>query len=632
MTLHSTNTLANHPLSEQEQDEIFDKFIENPELFSADMMAGIYPLDIKSLGNSSLLHYALMFGQLELASFLLKQGLRNSVNNLNANIFDCYFLKINEWDKIHNHTKIDDFINFVLEYKNLTQESIELNPFIVLSYEQYYFAPSSQPNHYQKYVNTYKKLIDLNLINQTPELLLNATEENCPEFLASYCEAFNVNKNELFIQYLKEKKLLTQSWVVESKQLSHKQMTINHEKQVKEDEYYQLLADLIEKSLNENLSSREIRKLGKPILSKQLKRELGVDRKVHLLENIIDAIISKKNIDLFSFLKPTLSIKNKKQLLDIELLCTKYQLKSFIVEKNGLNESDIASLNHCFETMVNYFDIKNNNVGFNELSWCYRVPNKGQNTNVEAAYYAYKQDLIEISNDSSLKPSIFVHEYTHFLQYKLGNDKLEPHLDDMMEIIKKVNNEMSFENWTQFIIESVKDAVKKESLESLSHLILSHFNETFENQEDKLKKTVIFESELKKFLKINSNQDSSNKATINAEYYDEIITTMNLVKNKHNINDSIEMTLFKATDKKTNILANFDIQNQYWSKRIEVHARLNQQHVKEKVNEGISNSLFSEPVMKTITPSLEKFNQLLIENAKLFFNEKKEENKNKFKA
>ena len=629
--LHSTSPILN----QSEQDKIFDDFMDNPQLVSTEIIAGKYPLNIKTSANSTLLHYAVMLGQFELASFLIKKGFRDSINNLNLSVFDCFFIKTEFWIKINQNGNNDNaFIAFLTEYKNLVKEnSITLNWEMLLSYKDYEFDSKLDFKNYKNALNLYKKLVEQNLVNPNDNELLNATKENCPQFLKAYCTHFKINDSDLLINALKQKELVNTLWSINNNELNENAEQIEQEK--KQNEYYQLALNLIEQSIEQNLISGEIRKKYKLILEKKPKREFGIEPESDILECILDALIKKKDIDLFSFLKPKLSKENEIWLSEIKQLCEKYHFKSFSVEKAYLKQYYIKSLKTAFEAMINYFGIEENNIGFADLSWRCRNISSTYNKKPVQGYYHDERKVIEICTENGLNESTFVHEYTHYLQYKLGNEKIAPHLNNLMKVMKDTNNEMNLENWTEFLIKSVKNYIKKDSLEKLHDLILARLNEihlNYTSNEEKLKKEAMFEIEFKSFFKTYMHQTLPNKNTTIALLYDNITTTMQAIKNKEKLEDGVEVDLFQKEDKKQNIIDNLKYKRQYWAKRIEIHARLNEQHFEQKKYPQRQSSSFSEQVMKNLTPSLEKFNQLLIENAKLYFNEKNVSEKTKLKV
>lgn len=629
MTIEQTSILPTHTLSIDEQNDICDKFSDNPELVGAEILAGKYPYDVKSDGNSTLLHYALMLGQFDVANYLVKKGIQNNVNLSGMNCFDCFFLK-NEYT-YKTPRNLDAFIHFMTEHQHLFKNT-QLSWAIILLNQDEILEKNLVPpeKHYKLCLEAYQKLIDNNILNPNTDELLKQSKENCPEFLNLYCTHFNLSEKEFLLSCLKEKELVSELWITHNDNLSTEQIENNQNRQKEEEKYYQLALTLINQSITENLTSGEIRKKHNEIKKNRPKIEYYVDKNYDVLDFIIKALASKKEVNLFSFLKPALSQENISFLGEIQQLCNQYQFKSMMVDKHCLNEYYIRRLKRCLQTTVNYFNIEKDNLGLNELTWRCRNPLK--NIPEIQGYYLDKTKTIEICSERSLDESTCVHEYTHFLQYKLEKEKIGPYLDELINVIKTTNNEMNVENWTHFIMDSIKHSIKTNAIEPLHSLVLNFLNQAHVNQEEKLQKQVDFELDVKKILKENLKETSKSKNIIATLLYDEIITMIKVINNKDKIENSIEIDLLKKIDTKRNILRNLPYNKQYWAKHIEIHARLNEQNLEKKIYPALNSNFFSEPVMKTITPSLEKFNQLLVENAKLFFSEKKEESKNKFKA
>ena len=66
---------------------------------------------------------------------------------------------------------------------------------------------------------------------------------------------------------------------------------------------------------------------------------------------------------------------------------------------------------------------------------------------------------------------------------------------------------------------------------------------------------------------------------------------------------------------KLNQLKREHIKNNYWTEPVELHARMNEALANQD-NYREKNSILNDLLLKTIKPHLEKFNQLLIHNAR----------------
>lgn len=280
----------------------------------------------------------------------------------------------------------------------------------------------------------------------------------------------------------------------------------------------------------------------------------------------------------------------------LKSICKKYNLHNISIENAFLKPNLIDYLENSLETVKRFFNLDNHEVGEGvlELNFVAREVSGPQ------GYFHGPSTSITITENCST--SIFLHEYTHFRQYAgfLGNDKLQGQIHPAMK-----NLIAHFEGHNS-TVEELRDVLHKFASLYLNNLdefdtVVQHATD-FKTEWKYLKK--IFEKIINKEL--NEVYHEHKKA-----YTKLILSDLKLRMTSFKQGQSLAFTYYQ----KLNQLKREHIKNNYWTEPVELHARMNEALANQD-NYREKNSILNDFLLKTIKPHLEKFNQLLIHNAR----------------
>lgn len=288
----------------------------------------------------------------------------------------------------------------------------------------------------------------------------------------------------------------------------------------------------------------------------------------------------------------------------LKSICKKYHLHNMCVENAFLKPDLVYYLENSLETLKTFFRLHNHEVGEGVLELNFVA----RETNGPEGYFHSPTTSITMTENCGL--SIFLHEYTHFRQYagfsSNGNklrEEIQPAIQSLMttfdshystgEELKVVLNKLAalyltdiseFDQLVCHLIEFKSEwkYVKK----SFEKVIQKHLHEVY--GENKKAYTQVLLSEVK--LRVESFKKGSSLAS---NYYKKL----NQLKREH-------------------------IKTNYWTEPVELHARMNEALANHD-NYQDRNPIFNQFILKTIKPHLEKFNELLIANARMLKKENK---------
>lgn len=343
------------------------------------------------------------------------------------------------------------------------------------------------------------------------------------------------------------------------------------------------------------------------------------DTYIKLLDNDWEKIHFKGNINF----------------VPLQELLTKYSIKSLVSEKNHNIPTLKFFLDQGFSKIADILKIAPKKIGQEKLSVdCCIAP---ENEDIMGLFRIGKEALWVNSTQMQLQNHIkdinpdllnnfistFVHEYTHFLQYL---DKSNPTIifekffkQEWEDIVNIINYQKYSKNDISNIFINLSiDVMKKEEIviddEKVNSLKL-YCNEYLNNQNDgvfkKIKSIII------------KDKTKENMQFISLKKLFQLLLTS--YKNP----DTFQEEIWKNYEKIFN--GKYDNKINYWNTPIEIHSRLNEEVFLNKNNSILSVGYFlshedRENLITSLTPKLEKFNQLLISHNEYYMNKKLENN------
>lgn len=279
----------------------------------------------------------------------------------------------------------------------------------------------------------------------------------------------------------------------------------------------------------------------------------------------------------------------------IDTIVKKYSFNSILVHKSINEKNFVKVLEECIKETKSFFNLNDNEVGNNEINLIFE---KKVINNMVLGEFNSANNIIYISSGEKNQTSTFIHEYTHYLQYK--DTKFIKDLKKVKELSQEwINYET--EDFAELLFNNFKKSYgsifitnqKDNWLKILVKLIKSSENEKIFVEKIKVKSKSLFKLDLvyeifkdfilsNEILKINAFYTSQKNKDYSFEYY---------------LWEALDNDIFKKNKK------------EYWGKPLEIHARLNEEIYNNNMNK-FGN--INPGKLKQMKIMIEGFNQLFI--------------------
>lgn len=288
---------------------------------------------------------------------------------------------------------------------------------------------------------------------------------------------------------------------------------------------------------------------------------------------------------------------------ELSSICRKYNLHNISIENGFLTPHLIYFLENALKTVKEFFKLQNHEVGEGVLELNFLA----RDVSGPKGYFHGPSTSITITKNCGL--SIFLHEYTHFRQYAgfSANENLKEAIKPAIKTLMH-----SFESHYS-TAEEFKEVITKFASLYLNNL--DEFNQTIANLIDFKTEWKYMQKSFERIIQKELNEGfNENKKVYSKMLLSEIkLRVMSFQEGK---------SLASSFYKKLNKLKREHIKTNYWTEPVELHARMNEALANQD-NYQDKNPLFNSFLLRTIKPQLEKFNSLLISNARMLKNENK---------
>jgi hypothetical protein len=288
----------------------------------------------------------------------------------------------------------------------------------------------------------------------------------------------------------------------------------------------------------------------------------------------------------------------------LKSICKKYNLHNISIENAFLKPDLVYYLENSLETVKKFFHLHNHEVGEGvlELNFVAREINGPQ------GYFHSPTTSITITESCGL--SVFLHEYTHFRQYAGFSASTTPLREEIKPAIKTLMS--TFESHYS-TTEELKDVLHKFASLYLNNV--EDFNQIVCNLVDFKTEWKYMKKSFEKVIarELNEVYDGHKKA-----YTQILLSEVKLRIESFKHGSSLASNYYK----KLNQLKREHIKTNYWTEPVELHARMNEALANHD-NYQDKNPLFNQFILKTLKPHLDKFNELLVANARMLKKEQK---------
>lgn len=292
--------------------------------------------------------------------------------------------------------------------------------------------------------------------------------------------------------------------------------------------------------------------------------------------------------------KEELKSEDNSQLQD---LIKKYDLKSIIIHKDRNIKQVVKIIKASIEEVQRFFKLKDEEIGNNELNLIFTDRKNDRSGEYQIDNIAIKMFTKHLTEEEEI--SIFLHEYTHYLQHKDSHG------------IQKLNElkEMS-EKWIDY---SINDFTKK---------LYDNFRNYYYMEEQKENWLLLIEQTIKQAENgndfLNILKDKSVKLFNTTSEYDyfkkedsehEVVMVDIYLESQKNKDYSYEHLLWKEYDNNRNLYIKQKNRKEYWNEPIEIHARLNQELYFESIDQITK---INPAKLKQMKKMINSFNELFI--------------------
>lgn len=594
--------------------------------------------------GSSLLFYASSYNNIAFCNFLIEKGINiNVINNYGISPLTC---------------ANKDIFELIIKNKKLDKEKIFLSLINSIDSSAYHLDNFSLfLEHFEQEIikSPQEKILQIH----TAVFCLNSKNNIIEKIWTNFCKKHNITYSIIDIFKNHMLNCSNKYLYINHDNLEYLDMSYKEKHHKITNLYHQFIIDLSNimeirsKKLTEEFLLSSLIKKDIANLSKNKLFEVSISndnieynfyqKEITYIKEMINVILKDKvneNGFLSNFLEPPylLTIKKDYSFLfshknininPIKNLIKQYDIESISLSKEHNINTLFSILNTAFNTVSNIFNLSSFNLDFQKLH-IDTFPYNTNNPNIIGAFDFKNNKLwinskeIDLSNHiQDIEPetlsnfmSVFIHEYTHFLQYI--NEK-NPHYvfeNDLQSEWKEILNIINYKKYTLNDVVNIglsfaNDSMSSENLTlntENSKQIKLHLTNYFSGQQLSLKK-------IKSFI-----VNDKNKENLNWNHFEKLIILLNTCyKNP----TSFQQEIWNNYDKIMN--GNYHPEKKvYYNDNIEIHARLNEtvffnNQEKNIIDIGyFLNEQENENLINLLKPKLIKFNQLLLANKTQF--------------
>lgn len=352
------------------------------------------------------------------------------------------------------------------------------------------------------------------------------------------------------------------------------------------------------------------------------KKLMGIDDAAKLVKTYLEQwpihyFNGKSYADCFNDVNDIELTVNEHNDRQFNTIITKYNLLGISFSKD-IEPSLIISIFEKFDSAIkNIFNLENEYIGNNQIWFNFssrlqekRDQQRGNNGFFRHGNLEIKQmfiDTLVSSEDINKMVSILVHEYTHFMQ--LNNDESKKISNDSLHDLGR-----EAYKWVEFSKEDFANFYLKYILEGFGFsqsFFCLHKKLLIESVVSSLDIDIPLSMFPEKFLnKIDNLLDSDEGQQLHTILNNIVPKNLNLVKayyiSEQERSCSYEFTLWMNYDK--------EAKQYYWCQPVEIHARLNENLLFQKIGEIDSTIIINPKKLEAMKDMIENFNEIYLNN------------------
>lgn len=287
-----------------------------------------------------------------------------------------------------------------------------------------------------------------------------------------------------------------------------------------------------------------------------------------------------------------LSEKEKNKINDI--LSTNH-IMNIIIHKDLNFEETYKVIIQSINEIKKKFKLKDEEIGNKELNIVFE--NKTFIGNVEGDYEIYDKKITIYHDYIIEKIGVFIHEYTHYLQYQAERDFIK------LEKLKEKSKE-----WINYSSEDFTNNLYNQLLKTNIINENEIWKRLINNCLMKAENTKDFLDYFKEIARCMFQDEDEYNYLKNYTYENEILLIESYYLSQKNKDYSFEHYLWKKLDK------NSKNKKEYWNKSLEIHARMNEAIYNKNKNKSYNE--INPEKLKQMLNMIESFNQLFVSKLK----------------
>lgn len=295
---------------------------------------------------------------------------------------------------------------------------------------------------------------------------------------------------------------------------------------------------------------------------------------------------------------------NEDQVFQLKQILSKYSISNIVIHKDKDIEETIKIIKESANEIKFQFNLEDHEVGNHDLSIIFYHINQNQESML--AYFYDKNKSISFCNNLSYKDnvSIFIHEYTHYLQFQ--DEILMKKLEELGKLSKEwisyAQKDFAENLFNYIAVDYYENILHSKKVDWLSLIEYSiekcHDGETLFNFIKKESSHLFTSEDYNCFKQYNFEHaiiitDIYYQTQKNKDYSYEYYLWENLEKNR---------ILPSKHKKKSDSI--------YWNAPLEIHARLNEDLYEERTNETYTS--INPAKLKQMKSMIQNFNEMFV--------------------